>query len=453
MDSIYVIGFEDFEVRHHLVASHLLKCQSYVYDEDRPSVPVHRDEWEKKAHWKGPSAVKELVDEGLIQRDYYNNPSHSGGKARPYHYQFSDEGLNRLRLLRFTRDGIHGNTFNSLQRKLSNAPKVGSGLVDRLASFVGSCEIRPEDLTSLIGDPNFQMSGDVIQAVKILNNSHFCTRSGTERRVHTSFSVLRSDLKSLVSLDGYSDLVEVDVSASNPFLLAHRLRHRQLASQTSEVSNTKPLNSSVPLHNMCGVNDDSPILSECYGYSVFSGIKPSGAQYPPDSTGAGSTGAGAGTLHNMCGGKSSFQKLCLNGEIYSEIANTLEGVYKKKKPGRDDGKMAMMLLVNQSMKDWRRGKSNRKKYKALKERWPEEIRWLEKLKEWHDQPLGVSLMREEAMMVIDRVGRDLLNYSSVPFLTAHDGIYVPRKYGGAVKQKVKEHYERVYGVAPQITIN
>jgi hypothetical protein len=203
---------------------------------------------------------------------------------------------------------------------------------------------------------------------------------------------------------------------------------------------------------MCGVNNDSPILSEYYGYSVFSGIKPSGAQYPPDSTGAGSTGAGAGTLHNMCGAKSSFQKLCLNGEIYSEIANTLEGVYKKKKPGRDDGKMAMMLLVNQSMKDWRRGKSNRKKYKALKERWPEEIRRLEELKEWHDQPLGVSLMREEAMMVIDRVGRDLLNYS-FPFLTAHDGIYVPRKYGGAVKGKVKEHYERVYGVAPQITIN
>jgi hypothetical protein len=54
MDSIYVIGFEDFEVRHHLVASHLLKCQSYIYDEDRPSVPVHRDEWKKKLTGRVP---------------------------------------------------------------------------------------------------------------------------------------------------------------------------------------------------------------------------------------------------------------------------------------------------------------------------------------------------------------------------------------------------------------
>ena len=406
MNSIYLIGFEDFEVRHHLVASHLLERQSYIYDEDSPSVPVHRDEWEK-VHRKGPSAVKELVEEGLIQRDYYNNPSydpsHSGGKARPYHYQFSDEGLNRLRLLRLTQSGIHGNTFNSLQRKLANAPRVGSGLVDRLAQFVRSCEIQPRRLTSLIGDPGFQMSGDVIQAVKILNNSPFCIRSSTERRVHTSFSVLPSDLKSLVSLDGYSDLVEVDVSASNPFLLAHRLRHLQFASQTSPVSNTKPLNSSI-------------------------------------------------SLHNMCGAKSSFQKLCLNGEIYGEIANTVEKIYKNKKPNRDDGKMVMMLLLNQSMEDWMRWENSRKKYRALKRRWPEEIRRLEALKKRHDQPLGVSLMREEAMMVIDRIARDLLNYS-VPFLTAHDGVYVPRKYGEPVKRKVKEHYERVYGVAPQITID
>lgn len=435
MNSIYLIGFENFEVRHHLVASHLLERQSYIYDEDSPTVPVHRDEWEK-VHRKGPSAVKELVDEGLIQRDYYNNPSYSEGKARPYHYQFSDEGLNRLRLLRLTRDGIHGNTFNSLQRKLANAPKVGSGLVDRLASFVRSCEIQPKDLTSLIGDPDFQMSGDVIQAVKILNNSPFCIRSNTERRVHTSFSVLPSDLKSLVSLDGYSDLVEVDVSASNPFLLAHRLQHLQLASQTSPVSNTKPLNSSISLHNMCGVNNNT-VLSEYYGYSKFSGIKPPSIQYP---------------LHNMCGAKSSFQKLCLNGEIYGEIANTVEKIYKNKKPNRDDGKMVMMLLLNQSMEDWMRWENSRKKYRALKRRWPEEIRRLEELKKRHDQPLGVSLMREEAMMVIDRIARDLLNYS-VPFLTAHDGIYVPRKYGEAVKRKVKEHYERVYGVAPRITID
>ncbi|MFB6274488.1 MAG: hypothetical protein ABEL51_16510 [Salinibacter sp.] len=107
--------------------------------------------------------------------------------------------------------------------------------------------------------------------------------------------------------------------------------------------------------------------------------------------------------------------------------------------------------MNQPTADWKRWKNSRKKYRALKERWPGAIRRIEELKARHKRGLGVSLMREEAEMVIDRVARDLLNYD-LPFLTAHDGIYVPRKYGPAVKAKMETHYERAYSTAPQITI-
>jgi hypothetical protein len=153
----------------------------------------------------------------------------------------------------------------------------------------------------------------------------------------------------------------------------------------------------------------------------------------------------------MCNAKSGFVECCLNGTIYREVADAVAGTYTRKTPGRSTGKGMMMLLMNWDTGSWHQWNGARTKYQAIQRRWPDAIRRLEVLKAYHDQRLGVSLMREEAEMVIDRIAGDLLNYD-LPFLTAHDGIYVPRKYGEAVKNKMEDHYNRVYGRSPNITI-
>jgi hypothetical protein len=149
----------------------------------------------------------------------------------------------------------------------------------------------------------------------------------------------------------------------------------------------------------------------------------------------------------MCNGNSDFINGCLDGSIYDKIVDTVRGMYKKKNPSREDGKLFMMLLMNQKTSDLQKYDF----HTYLRNRWPEEINLIEEIKGLHDQRLGVSLMREEATMVIDTIARDLLNYD-IPFLTAHDGIYVPKSHGNAVKKKMEDHYERVYGTTPRITI-
>lgn len=445
MDTIYLIGFPDLGVPHHVATSHLLKRQSHVYDTENPRVPVPKGEWQN-AHRKAVSAVQKLLVEGLLERDYYNNPSHTGGEARCYHYWFTETGLRRLRLLEVTRGELHGHTFNALERTFSASPSSSSGITDQLSNHVQNCRIDPARLADVTSDPDFQVSGDVFHAVSLLNNGPFCLRSSTERRVHTSFSGLPSRLKSLVSLDGHSDLVEVDITGSNPFLLAHRLSALRVASRpgsglrptSSILDGPNPSHSTHYYYNAIteGLKVSLSRVSEYYGYSQYSGLSYSTIPYTP---------------HNMCNAKTEFERLCLNGRIYEEVADALGGTYKQKKPTREDGKRAVMLLMNQPTADWKRWKSSRKKYRALKERWPGAIRRIGELKARHKRGLGVSLMREEAEMVIDRVAGDLLNYD-LPFLTAHDGIYVPRKYGPAVKAKMETHYERAYSTAPQITI-
>jgi len=325
MDTIYLIGFPDFEVPHHVATSHLLRRQSRVYETETPRVPVPKREWQN-AHRSAVSAIQDLMGEGLVTRDYYNNPSYSGGghsgdsnsrggssggKARCYHYWFTDKGQRRLCLLKVTRSEVHGHTFNALERAFSGSPDPGPGIAGRLLTHAQNCHIDPDQLAKAASDPGFDVSGDAFHAMSLLNNAPFCIRSETERRVHTSFSGSPSDLKGLVSLDGHSDLVEVDITGSNPFLLAHRLSALRVAltpgigllpvpSSSSSISSSIPDGSthlqSSHYNNAIvqGLGESLSRVSEYYGYPQYSGISYSSIPY---------------NLHYMCNVKTDFEKL------------------------------------------------------------------------------------------------------------------------------------------------
>lgn len=400
---IYTIGYENETLTAHLVVNRLIQKQvsrstSYGF------VEISKCELQR-LHWKGHETMKRLVRDGLVECDNLFLASNITDNPKSLGYRFTHKGINELKLLRLNPDDYHVLAWRSYASKVQDNPRNRSRDSDITSALFEYVKRASLDVSTIVdSDLDAQQ---MLTPLQLINHSPFIKRTDTELRVHSSFSLMPSVIKPHVRLMG-SPIVELDITASNPFLLA---LHLMSALSSPSASGT------------------SSLMRSAYGIlrshsSLFS------SQRLP--------------LSLMRKGFGEFINGSLTGEIYNLLADTLQPHYQKELT-RDDGKKWMMLLMNESTAALERYD----RYAAIKERFPVTIQLLEILKE--DKRLGVELMREESRMVIDTICADLLNYD-IPFLTAHDAIWTPPQFAPAVKKKMKEHYTSRYGIAPNITI-
>lgn len=399
---IYSIGYEDDTLTSHLVVKYILQKQ-VTQAESNSFVEISNSEF-KSIHRKAHKTLKRLVSDGLIECDGLYLASNITDNPKSLSYRFTETGLSELKLLELNPNDYHTLAWRSFAGKVSQNPKNNSkdsDIVSSLFEYVKSCSL---DIGDIINS-NLNIQQCIIP-LQLVNHSPFITRSDTEYRIHSSFSLLPSNIKSNVRVSNGTDggsggsyLIELDICSSNPFLLSFH------------------------------------ILSVLYSCSSFSSS--------PHSLCISSLMTNGFTRDTK-----NFINGCLTGHIYNLLADTLQPHYKKKKLDRDDGKKWMMFLMNEHTESLERYEH----YHIIKDTFPTITNVIEALKEECPMRLGVYLMREESKMMIDTIAKDLLNYD-IPFLTAHDAIWTPPQYGSAVRSKMKEHYIQKYGVAPNIKIN
>lgn len=257
---------------------------------------------------------------------------------------------------------------------------------------------------------------------RVLNGFPTASRTNKHNRLYNSYVQMSREVRKHAHIGG-EPLVEVDVSASHPFILgcAKPARFARALARPHEnrflSAAQKHLSSLLP---------SGSLLMRVIGTPPPSG-------HPPTK------------FHN---------DLQARRDIYKRLSEAMSGVYSH--PSRDKAKDLLNKLINQRPEAWL---TYEKPGSGRTELDPKRLTTLEKWAEIYPEALrlimalpdNTPLAQLEAEMIVDTAYRRLAE-NDVPVIPTHDGIATTSRFAERAKEEIKSAYERELGAAPEVTV-
>lgn len=413
-----------------LTFHHITERYWYYHNQDKHT-PVLRSYYNlRDVHHLAPKAVKNLVEAGYLERDFYivgmdfevgdlntdrkvtRDEFKRDGK--PYGYWIPqhviDSGFTTVSL---SKSEVHPQRWSVLRDYHTIERDYNEH--DYLYGFLSDVSIDPDDIDEFNPFAFHLLNGSYLFRRKWVGSNG----SLSDGRLHSSFSLLPRSLKSKVTLERSPDLVEVDVSCSHAFLLAMlltgKLQDSKTGCFTALTRSTSPSTSYYPYMNDTGVD------KKC-------------TQNYTDLT---------NYIHHAT-----------EGTVYGEIKKMMEGVYEH--PTRDKAKKLFNAMLNTTMDDFlkyeiageERVNSKRLElYERMMDRWATVMKVVSE----NDGSLGTQLMQMEAGIMVDTVAERLKGFN-FPFQMTHDGIYVGWNRAELVKDVVQNTYLELFNIHPMVKV-
>jgi len=357
----------------------------------------------KTIHHRAYDAARALVDENILRCDgtYIREESGvQGAKSKSFKF---GRGLSEhsLEFFRVELSSIHHHARRSLSKKktedIFEAPDELRDAAQHVFNFNFGLSNQPPSEFPRLGDiqkPQF---------AHLLNGQRHFKKAGFAGRVYTSFTAIPKAYRGHVSFPRSSELVEIDLSMSQPFLLA------------------------CVLNDGCGgdVVDGSSVLKGRESYT------------------------------EMVTGKTEM-------DIYEHAAEVLQERYAHEIT-RSDVKPKVLMLLNAREENIKSdeyiapsGRRVENKLKLLdqgfRKKFPRVMEAADKLREevrtCYDTSLGDWLNQYEAEIIIHEVAKEL---ADAPVLTIHDCVTVPRKREERARELIKKKFYEEFGIAPHLT--
>jgi len=354
-------------------------------------------------HHRAYDAARALVEEEVLRCDesYVREGSHiQGAKSKSFKF---GRGLSErsLEFFRVELSSIHHHARRSLSKKktenIFEAPDELREVAQHVFNFNFGLSNHPPSKFSELGDiqkPQF---------AHLLNGQRHFKEAGFAGRVYTSFTAIPKAYRGHVSFTGSPELIEIDLSMSQPFLLA------------------------------CVLNDG------CGGGVVDGSSVLKGREHYTDVV-TGETGM----------------------DIYEHAAEVLQDRYDTEVT-RSDVKPKVLMLLNAPTADIHSNtyitpsgreaenklkhldRGFRKKFSGVMEA-ADQLR--EKVKNRYDTSLGDWLNQFEAEIMVRHVAKEL---ADAPVLTLHDCVAVPPEREEKARTLIEEKFYERFGIAPHLT--
>lgn len=377
----------------------------------------------KRLHRKAPKSLRLLVKAGILDRTYYDVE-----KGKAFSYRFHPDFFGKVKPFVLSKDDVHGHTFNSLLSKMSGLKMTVKDDVDymrQLAEYVMDVEIGDDALDMAISENNKH----VRTLVNIRNRKWHFISDSVDGRVYTNVTQLPKKYRKYISLSGIDDLSFLDLSSSNYYFFCALL---------VEYITTSQLPTTTPTQSAFTFNSSSPSVLSYYMTNAKA----------EDTT-------------------KEFITHTLNGTLYEHLMPILQSHYKTT-VDRDKTKTLSQVILNKSTEELTSDTyqyapdenysvtvdNSRMKgfYLDLKERYPQVIGTMERMKEELSTTLGVRLMKMESDIMIHKISRHIIEHSDIPFLTVHDCFIFPTDFQDWFVDTVRNSFVDILGQSPSLHV-